>query len=1004
MPKVRALLALLTTAALLPAQQSLGDLNPFTTDPDSSPGPFAALGNTVVFAATAAASGRELWGMPFGGQAQLLADLAPGSSDPEHLTWVGNSLFFVADDGAGRALWVFDGATAIVRKLRVLAVRPEAQGPAAHAVGSLLLCIADDGATGPELWRSDGTPAGTQLVADIEPGALGGRLEGATVRGHELFFAFRTPHTTLARTLLVRSDGTSAGTRVVTRSDQGGPEIRQRLVTANAQVFFAGSVGPVPNYELWASDGTAAGTRLVIDWDPNRGSFLGDLVSLGSRVAYVAFIPSYGEEPVLSDGTPNGSHIVDVNVLVGRGSTPDHLTPMGGDLYLFGSGLPGSGLYRIDTTRRSASLLASLLWQPALEPPIVAAGSRLFFRGVERSAASTTSAQLWVSDGTAAGTLPLRNLRRGLDAPRFGRLTAVGGNAIFAVDDGIVGQEPWQSDGTTPGTHIAANVHASAATQGRGSAPTFFLPARHATVFDADDGQRGREPWRTDGTAAGTQPLADLVPGGSGSELIALGLTRGEAIFASFPGGSLRADYYASDGSAAGTRRLAWPSLLGVPVPGSIAPDDDRAIVACVARLDGFGSSPQDWSILEFAGDGVSALGALQLSAMPGALTMVRGAAFFAADSLATGRELWVATGTARPVLDIRPGPFGSDPGASLRIGLGSALMFSADDGVHGVELWRSDGTAAGTQLVADLWPGASSGNPRAPVRFRDRVIFVADAPASGAELWITDGTAAGTQLLLDLRPGAMGSGPTGLVATPTSLWFSADDGVSGRELFVLDAAGARRVADLNPGAGSSNPRDLVPLGSRRLLFVADNGTGGEELWETDGSAAATRARFTRPGPTGSGARAVTVRGDGRVLFAADDGALGQEPWVFDAGAVAQPIAPGCGVPDTWLRIDDPVLGTSARVGVTRRDGGSLGGVFLLGLPRFDVVLGCTVHVDPTGIALGFAFQQAWSTQLAVPNVPSLRRTELRAQALLGPFFGPFGWSLSDAWSVQPGR
>lgn len=1003
-----ALVVVAMLVTLLPSQQLVADINPFTDDPGSAPGPFVTFGSGVVFAASTAATGRELWFLAnTSTQAQLIADLAPGPADasPEHVVWAGGSIFFFADDGTGQGLYVSDATFPGTRRLRSLRAAPPSRGIQIFAIGSLVLAIADDGVRGPELWRSDGTVVGTQLVVELEPGPGGGRLITATTLGNELYFALRTPHTGEVRTLLVRSDGTAAGTVVITRSDQGGPLVAGTMQATTGQVLFAGSPVGIPNFELWRTDGTAAGTSMVVDLDPNAGSFVGPMIAFAGRVAFVARAGAYGDEPVISDGTATGTQIVDVNVLVGRGSAPAELTAFGGDLCLFAIAPEGTGLFRIDGNQLTTTFLRTLHWQSGARPSMVAAGTTLYLRAIDPPARSRTAAQLWASDGTVGGTRVLGDLRYGLRDPQFDYLLPLGTGVIFTIDDGLVGSEPWRSDGTTSGTRVAANVHANATTQGIGSQPTFFLHAAHQSVFDADDGDRGREPWVTDGSSSGTRRVADLVPGADGSRLAPVGSTAAGAVFAATPGpsGALLTDYWVSDGGASVPRRLAFPSFLGPPLPGTVAADGDRAVVFGVAWLLPFGAGLQGHYLLRTDGQILQAIVSTPSFDAPRAVTMVNGVPFFAAPWGGNGYELWTPRGL---VLDLRPGGAGSDPGASLGVAFRRAYVFSADDGISGIELWRSDGTANGTRRLADLAPGMSSSTPRHGAVAGDALYFVADVTGAGAELCVTDGTAGGTRLVADLRPGPLGSDPSDLVMQQGGVYFAADDGVAGRELWFSDgAAVTRRVADLVPGAPGSDPRALAALGSRRVLLVATDAGEGDEPWISDGSAAGTQRLPIRPGTRGSGVAHFDVRPDGRVLFVADDGSGGLEPWIFDPGAVAVPLGATCGVGATRLGADDPILGSTTTLVGTHDVLANLAGVLFLSTPMSGQVSGCRTYVDPSQIAVPLTLTNAtFRLPVRVPNVARFNGVVLHAQAVVGLFAAPPGWSTSNAVALRLGR
>ncbi len=98
-----------------------------------------------------------------------LARQKGNSSFPENLVKLGNLLLFTAEDGKnGRELWKSDG-TEMGTQL-VLDIRQGVTGSQPEdlvVIGTTVFFSADDGKVGRELWKSDGTAAGTVLVKDI---------------------------------------------------------------------------------------------------------------------------------------------------------------------------------------------------------------------------------------------------------------------------------------------------------------------------------------------------------------------------------------------------------------------------------------------------------------------------------------------------------------------------------------------------------------------------------------------------------------------------------------------------------------------------------------------------------------------------------------------------------------------------------------------------------------------------------------------------------------------
>ncbi len=483
------------------------------------------------------------------------------------------------------------------------------------------------------------------------------------------------------------------------------------------------------------------------------------------------------------------------------------------------------------------------------------------------------------------------------------------GATIFFTATGLSGRELYRTLGGVGGASLVADL----APGSTGSNPSALTPFGGGVYFVADDTVSGRELWYSDGTATGTRLIADLVAGSGGANPRSLTPYGTDLYFVATPQTVL----WRTNGTTAGTTPVA-----GAPATGEVA--------TAAGRLFFIGYDGFDWGLWTIGAAGIpSELQSFPNNAR--SLTGTGSRLYFVADDGVSGLELWTSDGTApgtRRVADIAPGAASSNP--TTLTPSGNSLFFAATEPTRGNELWVTDGTTAGTRAVTDLNPGPAGSAPTELVAFAGGVVFRAD-DGSGNGLWRTDGTAAGTVLLranstalglhaiatdvffrdlidgelwatdgtpggtrrvVEFFAGPRGGNPGGFVvhASNRSVVFAADRPVSGRELFVSDgtALGTVLLDDLNTaplsGSTDSDPAEFTALFGGGL-FTADDGVLGRELWFTNGTAAGTTLTLdARVGPAGADPRELTRVG-AQVLYSAETDANGRELWCSDGTA-----------------------------------------------------------------------------------------------------------------------
>lgn len=403
---MRTLFTTLSLAALLGAHAQSIRIAEFATDDAGGPSPAVAMGGKLYFSAYDSEHGRELW-------------TTDGTSE---------GTYMVKDirPGLGSSLSYFE----------LLSI----------AIGEVLYFRANDGVTGSELWRSDGTEAGTVLVKDIQAGEFDSGPGVFTDVNGMLFF------TAYTGTQLWRSNGTSNGTQLVRNFT-----VASSLYAHQGTLYFAGDPDN-SGQELWKSNGTFNTTERVKDLNGVFGASLPINFHSAGDLLYFDASTDTGWELWRTDGTQEGTQPVkDINPGAANGTLVAYSnivkTNIGDTLYFRADdGVHGHQLWRTNGTEASTVRVSNLPdpIDPYCEYPIV--GGKVLVNNYFTD-------HWWAYDPATDTTLvsgyPSASYLNSWDT----KYVFSGTTMFYAGKDTAFGCELWRADGTDGDEHRTQETH-----------------------------------------------------------------------------------------------------------------------------------------------------------------------------------------------------------------------------------------------------------------------------------------------------------------------------------------------------------------------------------------------------------------------------------------------------------------------------------------------------------------------------------------------------------------
>jgi ELWxxDGT repeat protein len=409
-----------------------------------------------------------------------------------------------------------------------------------EANGYLYFTMADPASTQnvprEDLWRTNGTDAGTVKIYSTQSGTS---ITNLTAVGDVVYFAagYNVVQGSSSGTTLIKdyttdaaavqifpSNFTAVGTKLfysaftllggseIWTTEGSGPQqvaspqsasarslSPTNLIRLGNKVLFTGT-GDLVGTELFSTEGTTVTVVKDIDTRPG-GSAISQITALKDKVYFSATDYQGETELWRTNGSPDGESIVHDFTLVGT-STPKDVTKINGDtlFYTVHNGTTRD-LYSNHSNTPVKNLGLGLDVSNRIFPNVI--DKQMYFWYYDNS----EGYEVYKSDVT--NTQQLTHINLALGNKTFGEYVKYGVDVFIAVNNFATPAESglYKIDGSGPGATQIKSIKNI----------TKFIVSGNKLYFAADDGVNGEELWKSDGTAAGTVMVKDIVPGSAGS-------------------------------------------------------------------------------------------------------------------------------------------------------------------------------------------------------------------------------------------------------------------------------------------------------------------------------------------------------------------------------------------------------------------------------------------------------------------------------------------------------